>query len=91
MVNKKEPDFSNMCANEDQARKAHGFHPSPAKKEYFKMAKRKTYLHDDFDTHYDILGNVYNDAKRAHDKAEELRMAGKGSHDPVYKDSKKNK
>jgi hypothetical protein len=26
-----------------------------------------------------------------HKRAEELRMAGKGSHDPVYENSKKNK
>lgn len=31
------------------------------------------------------------DAAEHHKMAEELRMAGKGSHDPMYHNSKKNK
>ena len=71
-----------------EAKGLKGFDRKPWQKS-FKSNEHLNKWVDDNDA--ELHGTRDTDAYHYHKKAEEARMAGRGSHDPIYENSKKNK
>lgn len=59
--------------------------PENRKRDLDEADKQRTYMNSKSDTRRD------HSFSTAHKAAEELRLEGNGSHDPVYEDARKNK